>query len=314
MDARWLAEVRARAEQFWDATRRAHLLGTKQLLLDPVADAPLLRVMGLVQRDGSMSAFAVRKFMQVNQLVALLEPMLKDLMAREPCIRVLDAGCGRSYLTFLLAWCFEHRFRHPAEVLGLDRQAVLVDKCTRRAAILFDERRLRFVAAPVAGLDLTTLWSQIFGGGGATPAVHAVMALHACDTATDDALALGLRVQAPLLAVVPCCHAELAARWREADAAALPGTLRPIWNSPHLRREAGATFTDALRLLLLRQHGYRTTALECVPSEHTPKNTLLRAVRHDSPEERRVAAAEFVMLRNLCGGYALALERQMPCL
>jgi hypothetical protein len=311
MRDRWLCEIRSRAASFWSKARRRHLLGDKHLLLDPVRDAPMLRIMGLVQRDGSMSAPALRKLMQTNQLVALLQPLFFDLAARHPVVRILDAGAGRSYLTLLVGWCFRHLWQHPVQVLGVDRQEVLVAKSRRRAAMALVDDTVRFVTGAIDGLDLENAWRVAFGETAEAPPVHAVLSLHACDTATDDALALGVRSGASLIAVVPCCQAELAARWAELAEHDVPSPLKPVFQSPHLRREAGATLTDALRVLLLRSTGYRVTAMECVPSAHTPKNTLIRAVRGSAPAEAAVARTEYVALRAACGDVDLALERAL---
>jgi hypothetical protein len=140
--------------------------------------------------------------------------------------------------------------------------------------------------------------------------VHVLVALHACDTASDEALALGVSWGAELIAAAPCCQAELARRWADLAAAGAHGPFAPVWRSPHLRREAGATMTDALRLLLLRGCGYDATAMEFVASGHTPKNTLLRAVRTGIPD--REAFAEYASLRDATGGADIRLAALLP--
>jgi hypothetical protein len=156
------------------------------------------------------------------------------------------------------------------------------------------------------------------------PDVHAVLALHACDTATCDAIALGVERAVDLIAVAPCCQAELARAWAELAAApaapadpapagpAAPVTparpaaeaFGPIWRAPHLRRELAAHVTDAMRALLLRAAGYRVTALQFIAAEHTQKNTLLRALR-GAPEP--AARVEYDALVAATGGRGLAL-------
>jgi hypothetical protein len=145
-----------------------------------------------------------------------------------------------------------------------------------------------------------------------------LVALHACDTATDEALALGIGWGAELIAAAPCCQAELARAWA-ARAAAAGAAARdaggahpfaPIWGAPHLRREAGATLTDALRALLLRGCGYETTPMEFVASAHTPKNTLLRAVRAGPPDAAAMRA--YVALRDALGGDDIRLAHLLP--
>jgi hypothetical protein len=138
--------------------------------------------------------------------------------------------------------------------------------------------------------------------------LHAILALHACDTATDDAIALGLRHGAELIAVAPCCQAELARAWAEL-ATSRTGPMQPLWSTPHLRREAAAVITDTMRALLLRAAGYETRVVEFVPSQHTPKNTLIRAMRRGGPDE--AAVAQYFGLLDATGGAGISLARAM---
>lgn len=298
----WHDEVRRRAEAFFTKERRLALFGTKQLIVDPVENAPLFRVMGLIHRDGSMVLSDVRKLMQISHLVVLFEPPLSDLMKRHETVRVLDVGCGSSYLTLMLAWCFRYRFNHAAQILGIDRTAVVVEKSRERAARLGLTDVLRFEQAELTTADAAPLlatWDRAFG---AADAPHAVIALHACDVATDAALAIGVNLEAPFVAVAPCCHAQLANAWRDTS----PKPLATLATSPHLRRESGAMFTDALRLAALRGRGYDAQAVEFVPSQHTPKNTLLRArLRHPAVAEN---FTEYRALRAVLGDPILAID------
>jgi SAM-dependent methyltransferase len=293
---RWRCETIARARAWWTDERFRNLLGGKRLIIDPVQAAPLLRVIGLLNSDGSMPAPAVRKFMQVSHMVTLLEPMMMDLAHELPRVDVVDLGCGSSYLSFLLAWCFEHRWRHPARVAGVDRNQELILTCQRRAVQAGLEQTLRFEAARLEALPPDTV-----------SGVHVLVALHACDTATDEALALAIRQRARVIAVAPCCQAELSRLWARVDANA---EMYPIFGSPHLRRELAATVTDSYRMLLLRACGYSVTAMEFVPSPHTPKNTLLRAVYSGLPDAG--AAQQYRALRSRFGGFGIRLEQLLP--
>ena len=129
-------------------------------------------------------------------------------------------------------------------------------------------------------------------------------------TATDDAIALGWRCEAELIAVAPCCQAELAAKWAALAEATDDGAFRPLWESPHLRRTSAATVTDALRTLLLRAGGYDVTALEFVASTHTPKNTLIRAMRRRALDV--TAIERYAALRRATGDAGIALETHVP--
>lgn len=231
----------------------------------------------------------VRKFLQINHVVRVMRSAIAELSAAYPTIRLLDAGCGRSYLTLLLAWCAKHRWGQRIEVLGIDRNAVLIEECRRRTAVAELDDVVRFEATSLDAIEL------------AAP-VHGVFALHACDTATCDAIALGIRLDAHLIAVAPCCQAELARGW---SALAGAGAFAPIWRMPHLRRETAAHLTDALRVLLLRSVGYEVTPMEFIAAEHTKKNTLIRGLRRGSPDP--AARAEYETLVSATGGVGIAL-------
>lgn len=294
----------ARARAHWTDERTAKVTGGRGFPILPGPGAGLLRALGLLNRDATMPADAVRKYAQVNHLVLLLEPSILELTRRFPTVHLLDAGCGSSYLTYLLAFCFNERWRHPAEIVGVDVNAKVIEKC-----------RLRLASAGLVGeaclakVEFREHSIRDFEWPRETRP-HAVFALHACDTATDEALAFGIRSKSDLLAVAPCCHAELAQHWATLARDHAPGPLRVVWNAPHLRRDAAATLTDALRTLLVRGCGYEVTPTEFVPSEHTPKNTMLRAVRRGN--FHRESLQEYAELRALLGEPHLALERSLP--
>jgi SAM-dependent methyltransferase len=308
----WADGFTKRVEAYWTPERTQSLLGEKKLLLPPVEAGPLLRSLGLLKGDGSMSPQSVRKYMQVSHMVGLLEPLLLDLTRSYDVVRVLDAGCGRSYLALLIAWCFENRYRHPVQVLGVDRNPDVIETCRRRTPQAGLEDSLRFERSTIDRLDVTRAWTQAFGAREEAPQIHVLVALHACDTATDDALGLGVGLNAPMIATAPCCHAELARKWRELEPGSAADPWEPIRRAPHLRREAAATVTDAMRTLLLRSAGYDVTPMEFVPSEHTPKNTLLRAMRRGGPSPE--AWREYVELRQALGGPGIRLEELITVL
>ncbi len=287
----WEDGFAARARAYWTEERTAELVRGKALVVTPGEAAPLLRALGLLHRDASMPPTQHRKFFQVNHMVRLLESGLRALRAKHETIRLLDAGCGRSYLSLVLAWCAREVWGHRLEVLGVDRDAAIIEECRRRAAL--------------AGLDDVTRF-EVATLDGYRADLHGVIALHACDTATCDAIALGVGHGAELIAVAPCCQAELARGWSTLDA---PGAFAPIWKTPHLRRETAAHVTDTMRALLLRAAGYDVTAVEFVPGEHTRKNTLIRAVRRGTPDP--AARDEYLALRDATGGVGLGLAARL---
>jgi len=305
---RWATDLASRAHAYWTEARTAELARGKRLVLPPAEAAPLLRALGLLAHDASMPASQVRKYFQINHMVALLGPGLRELRARAPVIRLLDAGCGRSYLTLLIAWCAKHVWAHPLEVLGIDRNPDVIEESRRRTALAQLDDVVRFAAGALDALEPGAAWTRAFGhGGDEARVVHGVIALHACDTATCDALALGIRLAADVIAVAPCCQAELARGWAELAERGVEGPFAPVWNTPQLRRETAADITDAMRVELVRAAGYDVLALEFVPAEHTRKNTLIRAIRHGVPDPRGRAGYE--ALRDATGGVDITLAR-----
>jgi SAM-dependent methyltransferase len=305
---RWAAELAARARAHWTEARTAELARGKALLLPPAEAAPLLRALGLLHDDASLPPSRVPKYFQINHMLALLAPALRELRARHPVLHLLDAGCGRSYLTLLIAWCAKQVWAHPIEVLGIDRNPAVIEQSRRRCALAQLDDVVRFEAGVLDTVDVTAAWARAFGGA-EVPAVHGVFALHACDTATCDALALAIALRAELIAVAPCCQAELARAWSALDARGDAGAFRPIWGAPHLRRETAAHITDAMRTLLVRAAGYEVQAIEFVPAEHTRKNTLIRAIKRAAGDADALAAYE--ALRAATGGAGIALAARL---
>jgi len=230
----------------------------------PGQSPELLRELHLLGRDGALHADSLRKLKQVNHLVQLLEPALLDVRERHPDGVLVDAGAGNAYLAFVL---YELFLRDPGAretLYCVEPREDLRRRAEERARKLgFD--RMRFVQAEVAQAQLPER-------------VNLVMALHACDTATDDAIATGLRRGADHIAVVPCCQAEVAAQLKERpEAAAQPWPL--LWAHPIHRREAGAHLTNVVRALVLESFGYQVTVTELTGWEHSLKNELILARR-----------------------------------
>ena len=240
----------------------------------PGQSPELLRELHLLGRDGALHADSLRKLKQVNHLVRLLEPALLDVRERHPEGVLVDAGAGNAYLAFVL---YELFLRDPGarEILYcVEPREDLRRRAEERSRKLgFD--RMRFVQAELARAELPER-------------VHLLMALHACDTATDDAIAVGLRHEADHIAAVPCCQAEVAAQLKEQpDAAAQPWPL--LWAHPIHRREAGAHLTNVVRALVLESFGYQVTVTELTGWEHSLKNELILARRvHKEHRESRL--------------------------
>jgi SAM-dependent methyltransferase len=228
----------------------------KELL--PGESRALLQELHLLTRDGDLNADSLRKLKQVNHLVRLLAPALEDVLSRFGDPVIVDCGSGKGYLGFILY----ELFVGPAgkgTLIGIESRPELAKAATERAARLGYER-MRFIAADVTGAPVP-------------PRVHLVTALHACDTATDDALVLASRQGADHVAVVPCCQAEVArqlAGRRGADPA-----LAEMHRHPWHRRELGSHLTNVIRALALEALGYQVTVTELAGWEHSLKNELI---------------------------------------
>jgi hypothetical protein len=247
----------------------------------PGQSVELLRELHLVGRDGNLHADSLRKLKQVNHLVQLLAPAILDARERHPEPALLDAGAGNSYLGFVLYELFLREPQSREILYSVEPRPDLSARARERAARLgFD--RMRFVEA------------ELTGAGGAVPErLHVVTALHACDTATDDALVLAVRRNADHVAVVPCCQAEVAAQLKDdPKAAAEPWPL--LWAHPIHRREAGAHLTNVVRALALTSFGYQVTVTELTGWEHSLKNELILGRRVH--REHRGAKAQLAAL------------------
>ncbi len=239
-------------------------------------DDPVLKALGISDAQGRVKPSRQAKYRQVEELVRALGAALDDAVAsgalRQPTeddpLLVVDLGCGNAYLTFAA-----HRYLSavrgwPVRVVGVDVKQQSLDHNTAVAVGLGVADQATFVRGEIGSVELGAL-------GGRRPDV--VLALHACDTATDDALAQAVRWEAPLVLAAPCCHHDVAAQLRRTDA---PSPYSSLVRDGILRERFADTLTDALRAATLRVEGYRVDVVEFVESRHTPRNTLLRAVRH----------------------------------
>jgi SAM-dependent methyltransferase len=260
------AVVHRRARTDAPAVDRGHDRTKPRLLPE---DDPALVALGISTADGRIKPSRQAKYRQVEEFLRLLDSALTEAMeagrvripsAKEP-LRIVDLGCGNAYLTFAA-----HRFL--TTVRGLPVRLTGVDtKQQSRAHNAAVAGRLGIDASFVLG-DISEVEID--------PAPEVVLALHACDTATDDALARALGWQAPLVLAAPCCHHDLAAQLRRGSP---PPPYSLLTRHGILRERFADTLTDALRAALLRREGYRVDVVEFVESAHTPRNTLLRAVR-----------------------------------
>jgi hypothetical protein len=250
----------------------------------PGASIPLLKALHILTHNGGLNADSRRKLKQVQHLAQLITPAIDAALAQKPEPVLADLGAGKSYLGLIL---YDLYFRERGQVIAVEARSELVAAARRIAADSgFD--RMRFVEGRIAGAD-------------AGP-VDIVTALHACDTATDEAILFALRHQAKYVALVPCCQAELA---RALDGR--KNALNQLWRHPIQRREFGAHLTNVLRGLYLEAHGYKVRVTELTGLEHSLKNEFIFAERHQKSNPR--ARAEF---EKLAAQFGVKPERLNP--
>ncbi|MEZ4402964.1 MAG: SAM-dependent methyltransferase [Kofleriaceae bacterium] len=250
----------------------------------PGAPIELLQDLHLLTRAGDLNADARRKLKQIRHLLTLLGPALDDLLVRFPDVAtVVDCGAGKSYLGFLMY--VARLAATQARVVSIEARPELVAAGAARAA-RFGCARMTFVEGTIAAAPLPER-------------VHLVTALHACDTATDEALVRGISAGADWIAVVPCCQAEVARQLGERRAAdPLLGALSAhAWH----RREFGSHLTNVVRALALEANGYQVTVTELAGWEHALKNELIIARRVQKFD--RAAQAR---LDELCARFGIA--------
>jgi len=246
--------------------------------LKPGQSIELLKELHILTREGRLNQDSRRKLKQVYHLFQFIEKLLQELPASEQGPTLADHGAGKSYLGFIIYDLF-FKALGRGHIFGVETRAELVQRSQDLAQRLGFER-MAFVNTTVA--EATTdqrLPEQI----------DVVTALHACDTATDDAIAFGLQKKARFMVLVPCCQAEVASCLRESKALSLSRTpLAELWRHPLHTREMGSQITNVLRCLYLEACGYQVTVTELVGWEHSMKNELILA-RYTGQKKRSAA-------------------------
>ncbi len=271
------------------------------LELRPGQSTELLKELHILTREGRINQDSRRKLKQVYHLYQFIEKLLLELPQTPERPTLADHGAGKSYLGFILYDLF-FRPRGCGHIWGIETRSDLVERSRELAGRLGFERMSFLNLSAADAADEAALPETI----------DVVTALHACDTATDDAIAFGLRKQAQFMVLVPCCQAELAACLRQNKALSLSRTpLAELWRHPLHTRELGSQVTNVLRCLYLEACGYQVTVTELVGWEHSLKNELILARWNG---QRRRSAAQ--RLRALLAEFGLESleERRYPAL
>ena len=263
----------------------------------------LLKALHILTRDGKLNQDSRRKLKQVYHLYNFIEPLLAEVMADKGDLTLADHGAGKSYLGFILYDLFFKNLGRGS-IYGIETRAPLVQASQQLAADLgFD--RMQFLNMSVAESTQADFMPAQF---------DIVTALHACDTATDDAIAFGLEKHAQALVLVPCCQAELAAAMRQNKALHLARTpLAELWRHPIHTREIGSHLTNVLRCLYLEACGYQVTVTELVGWEHSMKNELIIArytgqKKRSAQERLRAILREFGLEQALGARFGLSAD------
>jgi hypothetical protein len=245
--------------------------------IKPHQSVELLKELHILTRDGKLNQDTRRKLKQVYHLFHFIEPLLNELLAAQKNLTLADHGAGKSYLGFIIYDLFL-KARDPenisGHIFGIETREELVSKSQRLAAKL-GFARMSFVNLSVEeSIHSSQLPEQI----------DMVTALHACDTATDDAIKFALHKQAKFIVLIPCCQAEVAVLLNKNKNQSFGKTpLSEIWRHPIHAREFGSHLTNVLRCLRLEANGYQVTVTELVGWEHSLKNELIIARRTGAP-------------------------------
>lgn len=236
----------------------------------------LLKELHILTRDGKINQDSRRKLKQVYHLYNFIEPLLKDLVDKNASMTLVDHGAGKSYLGFIIYDLFYKTLKGNGHVYGIETREALIEKSIDLQKRL-DFKNMSFLNLSVAdSIHSDKLPAEI----------DIVTALHACDTATDDAIRFALDKKARHVVLVPCCQAEVASVLRKNKARQLASPLAEMWRHPLHTREFGSHLTNVLRCLQLEAAGYQVTVTELVGLEHSMKNELIVATKIEGPRKR----------------------------
>ena len=243
---------------------------TKNYLLSEDEPLPALIDMGIFSREGKLVKAMSDKFRQINRFLEMVDDVVKDWPSEKP-LHIVDFGCGKSYLTFVLYHFLTVHKKLEVYITGLDLKEAVIEKCNRTAAS-YGYEKLQFCVGNIEGYK-------------SDRPVDMMVSLHACDTATDAALWQAMRWQCRYIFSVPCCQHEL-------NAQLCNDGLAPMLSYGLLRDRFATLLTDTIRATLLEAAGYEVQVLEFIDMAHTPKNILLRCRRKQLSKQKRRAALE----------------------
>lgn len=249
----------------------------------PEQSIELLKELHILTRDGKMNQDSRRKLKQVYHLYQFIEPLMQAAQQKHADITLVDHGAGKSYLGFILYDLYFKSQQTGAHIYGIETRDELVSKSQELAT------RLGFSGMSFLNLSV----AQSITSDALPPQIDIVTALHACNTATDDAIRFALKKQASYIVLVPCCQAEVASVLKQIKSETLKSNpFSELWRHPIHTREFGSQLTNVLRCLQLEAHGYQVTVTELVGWEHSMKNELIMATYKNLPEDKKAKSKE----------------------
>lgn len=268
-------KVVTRNEELKDEFKKVTSSPSRNYYIKASKAGDLLKEIGIMTEDGKIKNDMIRKYNQIDHFVEVIEPILKNFDDQES-ITILDSACGKSYLTFVLNFYIKEVLRKKCHFIGVDYKANVIKSSEQRADRL-GYKNMKFIQE-----DLRTY----------TPSenIDMVISLHACDIATDYAIALALRSKAKSLVIVPCCHKELKDQINTSpiDSLIKHGIFKSRFND---------LLTDSLRSLFIEGHGYEVSPIEYVSPLDTPKNLMIRAIKKSDKNEK--ASMEYTKMKKL---------------
>ncbi|MGL4904672.1 MAG: class I SAM-dependent methyltransferase [Cetobacterium sp.] len=265
------------------STKKLELSHNKQknYILQDNTPVPFLIKLGVMSETGKVTKEKFSKFRQINKYLEFIEDTLKELEEKkliDKTMKIVDFGCGKSYLTFALYHYLKNVKNLDIEIIGLDLKEDVIKHCNSIAKDLnFDN--LKFLKGDIKEFDKFE-------------AVDIIFSLHACNNATDYSLLKGLELGAKAILAVPCCQSEINQKIDKSSTSEVKGVLSPLGNHGILQEKFSSLATDALRALALELCGFNTKVIEFIDMEHTPKNILIKAIKGSISEEKLIQKRE----------------------
>lgn len=271
-------KLRRTSASFKQIPERAHDKKKNHLIVG----ANYLRELGILNKNGHIQKDMGDKYKQINKFVEIIEGLIRQHpdLHKTNTMNVIDMGAGKGYLTFALYDYLVNTLKKQAFVKGIEVRPDLIKKCNGIAKkVGFDH--LTFEEGYISDYDL--------------PNTDILIALHACDTATDDAIYKGIQAQAELIICAPCCHKQIRKEIRKGD------SLQPILDYGILKERQAEMITDTIRALLLEINGYKTKVFEFISSDHTGKNVMIVGQKHRGNVNRKMWENKITQLKNTFG-------------